>query len=157
MLAVRRQKEAVRSSRPAWSTEQVPEQPGIHREKLSQKTNKNSKGQKDFPVNHWFLEWCHWTSTQCWSESSVSQTLQQIRCRLSINPCGKTAPYWPLNNSDSNRFVVEIIRCCCQGPSGTEKRPQSQKDIVKLPVHFIKDVVFCTIFLDSSTSFQPTE
>jgi hypothetical protein len=31
------------SSRPAWSTEQVPGQPGLHKETLSCKTKKNKK------------------------------------------------------------------------------------------------------------------
>jgi hypothetical protein len=31
------------SSRPAWSTEQVPGQPGLHRETLSRKTKKKKK------------------------------------------------------------------------------------------------------------------
>jgi hypothetical protein len=31
------------SSRPAWSTERVPGQPGLHRETLSQKTKKKKK------------------------------------------------------------------------------------------------------------------
>ena len=31
------------SSRPAWSTELVPGQPGLHRETLSRKTNKKTK------------------------------------------------------------------------------------------------------------------
>jgi hypothetical protein len=39
------------SSRPAWSTEWVPGQPGLHRETLSQKTKKKKK-KKDF-----YLEW----------------------------------------------------------------------------------------------------
>ena len=34
------------SSRPAWSTEWVPGQPGLHRETMSQKTNKKNKKQK---------------------------------------------------------------------------------------------------------------
>jgi hypothetical protein len=33
------------SSRPAWSTEWVPEQPGLYRETLSQKTNKQTNKQ----------------------------------------------------------------------------------------------------------------
>jgi len=33
------------SSRPAWSTEQVLGQPGLHRESLSQKTNKQTNKQ----------------------------------------------------------------------------------------------------------------
>jgi hypothetical protein len=35
------------SSRPAWSTEWVPGQPGLHRETLSQKTKKNKKKTKN--------------------------------------------------------------------------------------------------------------
>jgi hypothetical protein len=31
------------SSRPAWSTEEVPEQPGLYRETLSRKTQTNTK------------------------------------------------------------------------------------------------------------------
>jgi hypothetical protein len=34
------------SSRPAWSTEWVPGQPGLHRETLSQKTKQNKQKQK---------------------------------------------------------------------------------------------------------------
>jgi hypothetical protein len=34
------------SSRPAWSTEQVPGQPGLHRETLSRKTKKKKKKKK---------------------------------------------------------------------------------------------------------------
>jgi hypothetical protein len=34
------------NSRPAWSTERVPEQPGLHREILSRKTKKKKKKQK---------------------------------------------------------------------------------------------------------------
>jgi len=34
------------SSRPAWSTECVPGQPGLHRETLSQKTKKKKKKKK---------------------------------------------------------------------------------------------------------------
>jgi hypothetical protein len=33
------------SSRPAWSTERVPGQPGLHRETLSRKTNKQTNKQ----------------------------------------------------------------------------------------------------------------
>jgi hypothetical protein len=34
------------SSRPAWSTERVPGQPGLHRETLSQKTKQKTKQKK---------------------------------------------------------------------------------------------------------------
>jgi hypothetical protein len=34
------------SSRPAWSAERVPGQPGLHRETLSQKTNKQKNAMK---------------------------------------------------------------------------------------------------------------
>jgi hypothetical protein len=34
------------SSRPAWSTERVPGQPGLHRETLSRKTNNNNNKKK---------------------------------------------------------------------------------------------------------------
>jgi hypothetical protein len=34
------------SSRPAWSTDRVPGQPGLHRETLSQKKNKKQKQKK---------------------------------------------------------------------------------------------------------------
>jgi hypothetical protein len=34
------------SSRPAWSTERVPGQPGLHRETLSRKTKKKKKKKK---------------------------------------------------------------------------------------------------------------
>jgi hypothetical protein len=37
------------SSRPAWSTEWVPGQPGLHRETLSQKKNKKKKKKKKIP------------------------------------------------------------------------------------------------------------
>jgi hypothetical protein len=35
------------SSRPAWSTELVPGQPGLHRETLSRKTKRNEKKKKN--------------------------------------------------------------------------------------------------------------
>jgi hypothetical protein len=46
------------SSKPAWSTEQVPGQPGLHRETLSQKTknqnkNKKQKGKGKISVFHY--------------------------------------------------------------------------------------------------------
>jgi hypothetical protein len=34
------------SSRPAWSTDRVPGQPGLHRETLSRKTNKKKKKER---------------------------------------------------------------------------------------------------------------
>ena len=40
---------------PAWSTEQVPGQPGLHREILSQKTNKQQQQQKMGPGLAWVL------------------------------------------------------------------------------------------------------
>jgi len=38
------------SSRPAWSTERVPGQPGLHRESLSGKTKQNKTKQKTKPL-----------------------------------------------------------------------------------------------------------
>jgi hypothetical protein len=41
------------SSRPAWSTEWGPGQPGLHRETLSQKTKKKKKKKKKSYHHHW--------------------------------------------------------------------------------------------------------
>jgi hypothetical protein len=42
------------SSRPAWSTEQVPGQPGLHRETLSRKTKKQTKKKKNRQRKYFF-------------------------------------------------------------------------------------------------------
>jgi hypothetical protein len=44
------------SSRPAWSTEWVPGQPGLYRETLSQKTNKQTNKQTNKKVRKDILE-----------------------------------------------------------------------------------------------------
>jgi hypothetical protein len=46
------------SSRPAWSTEWVPGQPGLHRETLSWKTNQHTKKSLVSPGNMWHFLAC---------------------------------------------------------------------------------------------------
>jgi hypothetical protein len=46
------------SSRPAWSTEWVPGQPGLYRETLSQKTKKKKKRKKEMNM-YLYKRWKH--------------------------------------------------------------------------------------------------
>jgi hypothetical protein len=56
------------SSRPAWSTEQLPGQPGLHRKKpVPKKQNKNNKNyriKKHFPLNIQALACTRWYTAQ---------------------------------------------------------------------------------------------
>ena len=63
------------SSRPAWSTEWVPRQPGLHRETLSRKTKNQPNKQKivSSPSHCWCLwEWTNETLWEDWATTRYS-------------------------------------------------------------------------------------
>jgi hypothetical protein len=88
------------SSRPAWSTEWVPEQPGLHRETLSQKNqkpnkqkikqNKNqpTKQTKQSPNNSQPVSWNH--------------CMSQRHSNSSYGPCCRTSKYRKQNENLSS-------------------------------------------------------
>jgi hypothetical protein len=61
------------SSRPAWSTEWVPGQPGLHRETLSRKTKQNKTKQKQTKQNKKVL-WDHLKLCSQWNGSTSKST-----------------------------------------------------------------------------------
>jgi hypothetical protein len=60
------------SSRPAWSTERVPGQPGLHRETLSQKTKTKTKNKKQKTKNQTETK----QKTMGWRDGSVVRALR---------------------------------------------------------------------------------
>ena len=69
------------SSRPAWSTEWVPGQPGLHRETLSRKTKKKKKKNQNWkPTRRWdgiFMTWGRVKSSYIWHKTENKNKSQK--------------------------------------------------------------------------------